>query len=251
MADTLMSEIIVQAFREGNFVSLGEDTTTEELAEAVPRLRNLINAVIGFELGELQRDWYVPQEHDPEAPIRFPLTPSGLGTTSASPYQYPPSNVRLLVKLTSSRTLYLPAHPFDGARISYLDMGSTVTADTTIDGNGRLIESAATIVTDLDAVTPVTFHGRTWFYRADLGDWIRFTDLQSTDTVPTPPEFDQLWITGLAISLAPRFQIQIQDQVKSTYMDMLARLKKRYKQSERLPSAVEMRQLFRYENTGL
>jgi len=244
MADTVMSEIIVQAFREGNFVALGEDTTTEELAEAVPRLRNLINAVIGFELGELQRDWYVPQIHDPEAPIRFPLTPTGTGGEAALPYQFPPSNVRLLVKVTEVRTLYFPAHPFDGARISFLDMGST--AAVTIDANGRLIEGEASL-TEAAAV----FHMRTWFYRADRGEWIVLTNLQSDDTMPTPPEFDQLWITGLAVSLAPRFQVQIQEQTTATYADMLSRLKKRYKQSERLPSAVEMRQLFRYENTGL
>jgi hypothetical protein len=246
MADTLMSEIIVQAFREGNFTALGEDTTAEELTESVARLRNLINAVFGFELGELQRDWYVPHEHDPEAPLRYPLAPTGTGVTSAAPYQYPPSNVRLLVKVDAARTLYFPAYPFDGARISYLDMGST--ADVTIDGNGRLIEGATSITTDLDpdGEDPVvSFHGRKWLYRADRGEWILLTDLQAGDSVPTPPEFDALWISGLAVSLAPRFQVQIQEQTAATYQDMLGRLKRRYKQSERLPSSMELRQIFR------
>lgn len=243
--DTLMSEIIVQAFREGNFTAVGEETTAEELGEAVSRLRNLINSVFGFELGELQRDWYVPQEHDPEAPLRHPLAPTGTGATGAVPYQYPPSNVRMLVNLTTARTLYFSAHPIDGARMSYLDMGTPDTVDVTLNGNGRLIEGAATLTSDADAGTPITFHGRKWLYRADKGDWIRLTQLQSGDRIPTPPEFDALWISGLCVSLAPRFQIEVQPTIMQVYADMLARLKRRYKQSERFPSSMEMRQHFR------
>lgn len=243
--DTLLSEIIVQAFREGNFVAVGEESTAEELGEAVSRLRNLINAVFGFELGELQRDWYVPQTFNPEAPLRYPRAPTGTGDTDAEPYQYPPANVRLLVNVTSARTLYFPAHPSDGARISYLDMGTPTNVDVTLHGNGRLIEGATSITSDADAGTPVTFHGRKWLYRADKGDWIRLTQLQSNSKVPTPPEFDALWISGLAMSLAPRFQVEVQPAIVQTYADMLSRLKKRYKQSERQPSSLEMRQMFR------
>jgi len=251
MADTLLSEIVVQAFREGNFIATGESTTTEELAEAMPRLRNLISTILGFELGEQYREWYVPTTLDPVAPTRYPLTPTGDGSTSATSYIYPPANVRLVVKITASKTLYLPATPRDGARIAYADMGSTVTADLTLDGNGRLIEdmsgsAAASIVTDLDAVTPVTFHGQQWLYRSDLGTW-KYLDpaLASTDTMPLPPEFDDLFVCGLAMRLSPRFGTQVDQVIAERYADMLQRCKKRYKQSENMPSSVEMRQMFR------
>lgn len=245
MADTLVSEIIVQAFREGNFTAVGESTTSEELAESVPRLNNIISAVFGFELGEVLRDYYIPQVLDPEAPLRYPLTPTGSGTTSTLVYANPPANSRLVVKITSDKTIYFPANPHDGSRMAYVDMGSTVTADMTLDGNGRLIEGSASLTSDLDAVTPVTFHGREWLYRADLGNWLLLEVLESTDTVPTPPKFDDLWVCGLAMRLAPRFQVQVDEVIAQRYADMLMRLKKQYKQSERQPTSYEMRQMFR------
>lgn len=247
MADTLVSEIIVQAFREGNFIAVGESTTAEELAEAVPKLRNLISTVMGIELGEQLRDWYVPQAYNAAVPLRDPLTPDGTAALSTVPYDYPIANSRLVVKLTASRTLYMPSMPQDGARMSFVNAGiSPTTVNVTLSGNGRFIEGAASIVTDLDAGTPVDFHGRIWFYRADLGNWVRIdAPLQSNSTIPTPPEFDDLWVTGLAIRLAPRFQVAIQQTIVARYEDMLGRLKKRYKQSERMPTSVEMRQMFR------
>jgi len=246
MADTTVSEIIVQAFREGNFTAVGETTTSEELSESIPRLRNLISSLLGFELGEAYRDWYVPTSLVPEAPLQYPLTPDGSDVTSAVPYQYPPQNTRLVVKITEAKTLYFPAMPNDGARMAYVDMGSTVTADMTLNGNGRLIEGSSTIVSNLDGVPSVTFHGRKWMYRADLGNWILLEHLdEATDTVPLPPEFDDLLVCGLAMRLAPRFQVQVDEVISSRYTDMLMRLKKRYKQSERMPTSHELRQLFR------
>lgn len=244
MADTLLSEIVVQAFREGNFVALGEDTPAEELQEAVPRLRNLISAVMGIELGEHYRDWYVPHAYNPEAPLRYPLTPTGTGGTSALPWQYPPANSRLLVKVDEARTLYFPATPNDGARMAYVDLGST--GDVTLDGNGRLIEGATSISSDIGGAPAVSLSGRQWLYRSDKADWILLVnELKASDTVPLPPEFDDLWVTGLVMRMAPRFQIEIQPSIGERYADMLGRLRKRYKQSERQPTTQELRQHMR------
>lgn len=237
---TLVSEIVVQAFREGNFTAVGENTTAEELAEAVPRLRNLISSLLGFELGEQLRDWYVPGAYDPAAPLRHPLTPTGEGATSAEPYKYPPNNVRLVVRVDSDRTIYFPAFPNDGARMSFIDVGST--GVVTLDGNGRKIEGATSVTGALD--------GRKWLYRADLADWIRIDEpLQAGNEVPLPEEFDDLLVTGLAIRLAPRFGVKVDEVIAGRFADMLDRLKKRYKQSERMPTSQEMRQIFR--ETGL
>jgi hypothetical protein len=234
---TPVSEIVVQAFREGNFVAIGETTTQEELLEAVPRLNNLVSALFGIELGEGFRDWYVPGAHDPAAPLRFPLTPTGTGETSAEPWAYPPPNVRLVVKIPTARTIYLPASPSDGARLAYVDVGST--GNITIDGNGRKIEGAMSATG-----TPAEMNGRKWLYRADLGDWIRLKTLTANDAVPLPPEFDDLLVTGLAIRLAPRFSAEISPSLIERHRDMLDRLKKRYKQTERMPSSVELRTMF-------
>lgn len=240
--DTLVADIVAQAFREGNFTAVGEETTAEEQDEGVTRLRNLVNAVFGFEMGELLRDWYVPQDDNPEAPLRRPLTPSGSDGGAELSYRYPPSNSRLLVGLATPQTLYFPARPSDGARMAFVNVGTLPTVDITLDGNGRLIEGASSIVSDADAPEPVTFHGRKWLYRADRAEWVRLSQITAEGRMPTPPEFDALWITGLAIALAPRFQVEIQATVLAMYGDMLSKLKKRYKQTEGYPLSWETRQ---------
>lgn len=243
---TVVSEIVVQAFREGNFTAVGQTTTAEELIEAVPRLNNYISALFGIEIGEHYRDWYVPGAWDPAQPLRYPLTPDGSTATSADPYQRPPANVRLISKITSAKTIYFPATPNDGARMSYIDVGAT--GLVTLDGNGRLIEGSTTL-SGAVAVPPETageLSGRKWFYRADLGNWLRITSLTESSEVPLPEEFDDLLVTGLAIRLAPRFGIKIDDSIALRNADMLSRLKKRYKQSEQMPaSTAELRSHFR------
>lgn len=237
---TLVSEIIVQAFREGNFIAVGESTTAEELAEAVPKLNNFLTSLFGIELGEQYRDWYAPSVHDPVAPLRFPLTPTGTGETSAEPWAYPPPNVRLVLSFVLASTLYFPAMPSDGARMALVDVGSL--ADVTLSGNGRRIEGVATLT-----APPAELNGRKWLYRADLGNWVRLNVLAAGDAVPLPPEFDDLLVCGLAIRMAPRFGVTIAPTTIELYTDMLGRLKKRYKQSERMPTAMEMRNMMRSE----
>jgi hypothetical protein len=240
---TQVSELVVQAFREGNFTAVGETTTPEELLEAVPRLRNLISSLLGIELGEAYRDWFVPSEFNPAAPLRYPLTPTGTGVTSTEPWAYPPANVRLLVSVTAAQTIYFPASPSDGARMAYVDINST--GDVTLHGNGRLIEGAASITTDIGGDPAVSFSGRKWLYRADLGDWILLKTLDKDDESPLPEEFDDLLVTGLAVRMAPRMGVKVDEMILGRYSDMLGRLKKRYKQSERIPSSAELRQAFR------
>lgn len=244
---TLTSEIIIQAFREGNFTAVGESTTAEELAESVPRLNNYIRSLLGFEVGEVLREWYVPGEWDPAAPLRFPLTPTADGEVSAEPWAYPPTNTRLVVRVDRAHTVYFPANPMDGARMAYVDTGST--SPVTLHGNGRLIEGAPSITgapgAQLPASAAAELAGRSWLYRSDLGDWIRLIDLTPTDPVPLPPEFDDLLVTGLAMRLAPRFGVDIPEMIVARNGDMLGRLKKRYKQSERIPTSMDMRTLFR------
>ena len=238
---TQVSEIVVQAFREGNFIAVGETTTAEELVEAVPRLRNYISSLLGIEIGEQLRDWFAPTSFPLGTPLQHPLTPTGTGATSTAPWRYPSSNSRLVVTITSADTIFFPSMPNDGARMTYVDKGSTV-GMVTLDGNGRFIEGVPSIT---DAADPNQLHGRKWFYRADLADWIRVDQpLQAVDEVPLPEEFDDLLVTGLAIRLAPRFGVQIDKMIVARNADMLERLKKRYKQSERMPSSSEMRQIF-------
>lgn len=136
----------------------------------------------------------------------------------------------MIVSLTSAKTIYFPVNPQDGARISYVDVGST--AELTLDGNGRTIEGVTSI-----SGTPPADGKRTWFYRADLGDWIQLKTLVAADDMPLPEEFDDLFITGLAIRIAPRYGVKMDESVIARFVDMIGRAKHRYKQTEAYPVA--------------
>lgn len=226
---TAVSEIINQAFRDGNFVAVGEDPTAAEVAEAMPRLNNLIASLFGIELGEVVREWPVPTVWYPTAPLRSQLML--MGESAAESWAYPPANVRLVVRITAPSTVYFPLDPQDGARIAYADVGSS--AALTLNGNGRLIDGEEEITG-----SPPAEGNRTWLYRADLGNWIQLKNpLAADDEVPLPPEFDDLLVTGLAIRLGPRFGVKIDDTIIARFVDMSSRLKKRYKQTEGMPVA--------------
>jgi hypothetical protein len=220
-------EIIQQAFREANYVAVGEEPTDAEVTEALPRLQNLLAALFGFELGEQLREWYVPQERAPRVPMRDPRTPTGAAAATSNGWDYPPANSRIIAKLSSDTTIYFPATPSDGSRMGFVNVGST--GVITFDGNGRLIDGNATLS------QPVT--GSTWFYRADIATWVLMAALAIDTQMPLPAEFDDLLVCGLAMRLAPRFGVKNIDQVIiSRYGDMLQRLKTRYKQTEAMPA---------------
>lgn len=225
------AQIITAAFREGNFIAVGETPTAEEIAEALPRLQNLIDSLFGVEIGESYRDFFIPSEFVVAAPLRSPLSPASSTTaTAADLWKYPPPNSRMIVKATSAYTLQLPANPSDGARLMFLNIGSAA-VNITLNGNGHLIENAASL-TD----TVANLHSRKWFYRADLGDWVRIEALaDETANMPLPVEFDDYFICGLAIRFAPRFQVSIAEETASRFNDVRKRLKSRYRQSEGMP----------------
>ena len=235
---TTAGEIIVQAFREPNFTPIGHTSTAEEMTESIPRLNNVLFALFGKELGEEFRDWPVPTAWPVAQEQRHPLTPL-TETTSTTPWAYPPQNMRILLSITDPRTIYFPAYPSDGAQMMLVDVGST--NNPTLNGSGRMIEGALTLT-----ATPAALNGRRWFYRADLSNWVKLEKIVDANTqLPLPEEFDDLFVTGLAIRLAPRFGIEIAPSIAERHADMLARITARYKESARPKSAAELRALLR------
>lgn len=242
---TLVSVIVQQAFREGNFIAVGEVPTADEIAEAIPKLNSFLASLFGIEIGTQFREWYAPALVEPGAPLRYPLTPSGQNEPTGDAWAFPPANARLMLALSSPATIYFPAAPNDGARMALVETGST--ADVTLHGNGRRIDDGITQAFTLLA-EPLDLSGSVWFYRADLGVWTLLnTTLEADDAVPLPPEFDDLLICGLATRLAPRFGVEISPTTAQCYVDMLERLKKRYKQSEAMPVTADSRAAFASE----
>lgn len=222
--------IIQAAYREGNLIPVGKQPTSDEVAEALPRLNKYVQGVFGYEMGENLRDWLFPGKQR-TAPVQanypqFPLTKGSLA--SAQP-QYPPTNSRIIFGSVSG-TLYFPENPDDGARMAVAqgsgagDSG-TVGAMLTLDGNGRTIEGADTLV----LTAPVA--ARQWLYRADLADWIVVQDMLATDQMPFPSELDDLWICTLAIRLAPRYGKTTAPETAKCAGTMMAKLKARYRQA--------------------
>lgn len=226
-----VSEIVTQAYREGNFIAIGETPRAEEMTEAVSRLRSLIDSLFGTTIGEAYRDWYVPSDFVVFAPLRQPFSPNAdVSISSSDSFRYPPPNVRILTKTTEAQTLYFPANPADGARMQFLNIASSAVS-ITISGNGHLIENAASLVD-----TVANLHTRKWFYRADLGDWIRLASIVDENSeVPLPSEFDDVLVCGLAVRLQPRFQTPLDKATVAMFENGLDKLKKRYRQSEEMP----------------
>jgi hypothetical protein len=215
-------ELVVAAFREGNLKPISEPITDAEKEEALARLNNIITALFGHDLGEHLRDWAVPPPQR-TAPVsaQYPLAPYTADLPSGV-WPYPPGNTRLLVSITGNATIYLQQKPNDGARLSYVDVGSTATL--TVDANGRLIDDALSI-TLVAADSP-----KTWFYRGDLGEWQALIPLNLGSSSPFPDEFDDLLICRLAMRLSGRYGNEPRSDTINTYKEMLVKLKARYKQ---------------------
>ena len=226
---TTAQTIIDDAFREANITPLNSSPTTAERTEALARLNAFIKRLYGFEAGELVFDWQVPPSKTSPVDARYPLWPLDEDKDS-DVWPYPPPNVQLSVKITTATTIYFPQNPDDGARMKLADAGST--ADLTIDGNGRQIEGAASVT-----VTPSSVEGATWFYRADLANWIRVeADLALGTDHYFPEEFDDFLTIGLARRLAPRNSKAISADSLDIFRSDEKRFRARYRQKRRMPT---------------
>src|SRR5687768_14040594 len=150
---TLTSEIIQEAYREGNIIAIGKEPSSDQSAEALKLLNRVISGVYGEEVGDPLYDW-----------------PVGTSNVVATPNQWTQTewsnllqNVRIIANADAVQSVYLPPDPDDGARVALIDPGALLaTYPITIYGNGRTIEDVTELELDTDSIT------RVWFYRADL-----------------------------------------------------------------------------------
>jgi len=198
---TLISSIINDAFRECNIIALGKEPTPNQSTEALRLHNSILTAVYGGEAGERLEDWPLGTFNRDASDDNFeiPYTEDRL--------RQPPINQRLIALNLTATTIRFTLTPQDGARMGIADPFSRLaTAPVTLDGNGRPIEGAATILLNVDG----TF--REWLYRADLSAWVRITDLTETDENPFPAAYDTMFIILLAMRLNPRYGRALDDQ---------------------------------------
>lgn len=176
---TTVSQIIADAYRESNLKAIGTTPTDEENAEALPRLQSLVSSMLGNEAG-----------------VKLSVIPIGrnnINRPSGWPYYtgtpfvdwFVPLNVRLALNLDSAEEVNLHPMPQDGSRFAIADLsGNLATNNLTVNGNGRTIEGADTLVLNTSEIK------EEWFYRDDTGDWSRVTNLTLDDPMPYPQDFD-------------------------------------------------------------
>lgn len=217
---TLVSSILLDAFRESNLIAQSTAAlSANQEAESLRRFTSLMASVIGWEAGENLKQWPVGVTGYIDPP----------DTLRADVWRYPPVNSMLVLNLGVADTIYLPECPSDGARVAVQDLGGNLaTYNLTLDGNGRLVEAARTLVLSTNSLS------RTWFYRADLGDWRRVTTLVAADEMPFPVEFDDMFIIMLAMRLNPRYGRKMDSQTALYLRRMQSMFMARYAQREDL-----------------
>lgn len=213
-----VAEIIEEAFREASLVTELQSATPTQTRQALSRLQSVVNSAYGFEVGEPLTDWPIGLEgiHQPQGVI-----------WSQIEWERPRINVRLVAASSTAQTIYLPSQPYDGTRVGLIDpAGRLAAAPITLNAQTRTIEGAQTFVANTDALQKI------WFYRADLGNWTPITPLAFSDDFPFPPEFDDYFITSLAMRLEPRYGRSITAETTAALQRSMTMLQARYKQSE-------------------
>lgn len=214
------AEIIQDAYRESNLIALGQSPSTAQTAEALRRLNSMISALMGYEVSDRLLDWPVGTDN------------LQMSTTwNEQLWKYLVPNVRIIVNQAAATTLYLPPDPRDGARIAIVDPRGLLAANNfTLEGNSRVIENATSVTLSTNNLN------REWMYRADLGQWVVSSILAATDDMPFPIEFDDFFITMLAMRMNPRYGRSISEETAVVLRDMRNKIRSRYYQARDVPA---------------
>lgn len=218
---TLVSSLILDAFREGNIIPLGAQPNANQTTEALRLYNQNVSSIYGSEAGSDVDDWPLGTYGVDQ--------PGFVDPRSLTTITQPTGNKRLLVLNTAPMTVYMPVNPQDGARMVLADpFGRLSAVPVTLDANGRLIDGNPTELFNTNGLF------QEWFYRADLGQWMKLTNLLATDTNPFPPEYDVFFYIGLAMRLNPRFGREMDPATASVFKSQRNQFMARYIQSEDL-----------------
>ncbi|QDP50601.1 MAG: hypothetical protein Tp1125DCM00d2C21254131_42 [Prokaryotic dsDNA virus sp.] len=226
---TTVSQIITDAYRQGNLIARGTSPTTAEQTEGLRYLSRIVKSVFGNEAGE---------DLNP-----FPIGRKDINRPQGYPWYndvpdndwYVPKNLRLMLNLEDSVTLYLHPVPDDGSRFAVKDVaGNLSTYNVTVYGNGRNIDGASSVVLNTDG------EAGEWFYREDTGNWQKYAPMAVDDEFPFPEEFDDFFITMLAIRLNPSYGVALDGQSNATLARSKRQLVARYRQIIPTPSELAL-----------
>lgn len=214
---TLVSEIITDAYREGNLIPVTQTPTAVEQTEALRLFNRYVKSVYGNEAGDNLQSLAVG--------INNVQTSRSIPVYNFSSPNFVPLNARLICNLQSPTTVNLHPDPQDGCRLCVIDSSSNfATYPLTIVGNGLKIDGATSVTLNTNGLN------KEWFYRADLGSWTTVTGLTLTDTFPFPAEFEDMFTIGLAMRINPRNGVEMDQQTLLNYRRQQSLFKARYRQ---------------------
>lgn len=215
---TLISSIISDAFREGNILPLGRAPSDLQSAEALRLLQGLISSAYGDDAGESLSDWPLGNYGRESPAYDLPLTDDRV--------RRPGVNQRLIVVNEAALTVWLTPQPQDGSRMAIADpLARLADVPVTLNADGRTIEGVETLLLNTDGLF------REWFYRADLGGWVRLTQIAIDEEMPFPADFDNFWMTSLAMRINPRYGRSMDEQSAMIYKNERRKFISRYLQS--------------------
>jgi hypothetical protein len=216
---TTIRQLVLDGFRESGITPVGTEPTGDEFDEGFRKLQGIIKSLFGNELGE---------QLSTQSYGNYGLTNAFASAEDQSGRVnsvYIPNNTRLVFNVNSSNTLYLHPNPDDGARFGVIDnVGNFLTFPQTINGNGRHIELAGSVTLNTNLLN------NQWFYRADLGSWVKVLDLVASDQSPLPSEFDEYLTSMLAMRINPRFGAQTDPELNDILSRMKRQFRSRYRQ---------------------
>lgn len=217
---TVTSQLIIDAFRQSNLIALGVTPTQAQTGEALRYLNRLVKSVFGNEAGD---------------PLTsFPIGSKNINRPSGYPWWntvpdndwFVPENTRVMLNLDQKDVkLYLHPAPNDGSRFAAVDASGDLSEyPIAIWGNGNFIEGTEMVTLNEDNLTAE------WFYRADLGNWVKSAPLDAVGVFPFPEEFDDFFITMLAIRLNPSYGAALDEQSRLVLNRSRSQLRSRYDQ---------------------
>lgn len=231
--------LLTRAYRENNLIPVGSAPSTKELTEAIAVLNSYMLSQFTMAVGDQLMEWPIPRrQRDPSVTSReFPLLPGAQRSLTPTYSTLIPPNSRIIWD-GSERRVWLTDKPKDGNLLA-VAIGSGANADNagtlTIDGNGRLIDGA-----DTATFIRATFAASRWFYRADTAQWTPIEALAQADEMIFPEEFDDVWVCGVAVRLAPRYGKTISAATIARGSEVLLLLQTRYFQSQPTGSGGEL-----------
>lgn len=227
-----LRKIITDAYRESGIIQKGTVPDADQMQEGLDKLLMIIENVFGEEVGSLFQD----VNYGDDGLTNSYSLDSDRQVFIDNSYARP--SYRLLVNKTSAAEVFLDPAPYDGARFSVIDVGQNfTTAPLTINADARRIEGGQTVVLNTDGAVV------SWFYRADLGEWVRVTPLTLDSNSPFPSQFDDYFVIKLATRLHPRYLVQTAQESMMHYRELQRKFRSRYSTSQEMNSETALYRL--------